>query len=188
MSSTENDLAHRRALAWAAFKKLDKIWLAKHVSVKLKVNILRASVFSVLLYGSETWILTKDLETQLNSFGLHCHRRILGISLLDHIRNEEIYAQVGQLPLSETAQYRQLSWVGHALRREESLPSRIFALYTPMHGHAKKGRAKMSYLAYVAKLLIRRGMPERLTYTEIVELAQDRKRWDSILKLSPSTE
>ena len=54
VSSTKNDLAHRRSLAWAAFKKLDKIWLAKHVSVKLKVNILRASVFSVLLYGSET--------------------------------------------------------------------------------------------------------------------------------------
>ena len=145
-------------------------------------------IYPVLLYGSEIWILTKDLETQLNGFGLHCHRRILGISLLDHIRNEEIYAQVGQLPLSETAQYRQLSWVGHALRREESLPSRIFALYTPTHGHAKKGRAKMSYLAYIAKLLNRRGMPEWITETEIVELVQDRKRWDSILKFSPSAE
>jgi hypothetical protein len=113
VSSTKNDLAHRRSFAWAAFKKLDKIWLAKHVSAKLKVNILRASVFSVLLYGSETWILTNDLETELNSFVLHYQQRILGISLLDHIRNEDIYA----LPLSETAQYRQLSWVGHALRR-----------------------------------------------------------------------
>jgi hypothetical protein len=31
-------------------------------------------------------------------------------------------------------------------------------------------------------------MPEWLIDTEIVELAQDHKRWDSILKLSPSAE
>jgi hypothetical protein len=92
------------------------------------------------------------------------------------------------LKLSETAQYRQLSRVDYALRREESLPSRIFALYTPTHGHAKVGRAKMSHLVYIAKLLNRFGMPEWLTDTEIFELAQDRKRWDSILKSSPSAE
>ena len=93
VSSTKNDLAHRRSLAWAAFKKLDKIWLAKHVSVKLRVNIRLRNL---------DIDLDKDLETQLNSFGLHCHRRILGISLLDHVTR--IYAQVGQLPLLEIAQ------------------------------------------------------------------------------------
>ncbi len=50
------------------------------------------------------------------------------------------------------------------------------------------GRAKMSYLACITILLNRLGMPDWLTDTEIVELVQDRKRWDSTLKLSPNAE
>ena len=46
-----------QAVAWAAFWKLDKIWKAKHICPILKGKISSASVFSVLLYGCEAWIV-----------------------------------------------------------------------------------------------------------------------------------
>ncbi len=48
-----HDIAHRKFLAWAAYKKLYKIWTASRISVALKVKILNASVLSVFLYGCE---------------------------------------------------------------------------------------------------------------------------------------
>jgi hypothetical protein len=41
---------------------------------------------------------------------------------------------------------------------------------------------------YLILLTNKRGMPELLTETEIMKLAQDRKRWDSILKTPPNAD
>ena len=185
MLSTKKDIQHRKALAWTAHKKLEKIWSAAHISVKLKIDILRASVFSILLYGSETWILSRDLTNQLNSFATRCYRKILGISYLEHITNEEVYSRVEQKPLAETIHLRQLTWVGHALRRPANEPSRIFALYEPTHGRPKRGQPTINYLNYIGKLLNARGLEGSLNENEIASLAQNRKCWDRILKTSP---
>ena len=187
MLSTKNDIAHRKVLAWVAYKKLTKIWTARHVSVKLKINILRASVISILLYGSEAWTLCNDSENCLNSFATRCYRQILGISYLDHISNEEIYRQVEQLPLIRTIQDKQLSWLGHTLRRNKDEPARIFALYEPTIGKAKRGRPTTSYLQYIKRILAARGV-ECQTVNEITGLAADRKRWTAIVKKSPCAQ
>ena len=187
MLSTKNDIAHRKVLAWVAYKKLTNIWTARHVSVKLKINILRASVISILLYGSEAWTLCNDSENCLNSFATRCYRQILGISYLDHISNEEIYRQVEQLPLIRTIQDKQLSWLGHTLRRNKDEPARIFALYEPTSGKAKRGRPTTSYLQYIKRILAARGV-ECQTVNEITGLAADRKRWTAIVKKSPCAQ
>jgi hypothetical protein len=57
MISSFEDFKRRKALAWTSFWDLNKIWQAKHVPTKLKINIFIASVLSVLLYGCETWII-----------------------------------------------------------------------------------------------------------------------------------
>ena len=58
MSSSEQDIHMRKALAWSACNKLSKIWksdLSRYIKVRLAI------VESILLYGSETWTLTKEL-------------------------------------------------------------------------------------------------------------------------------
>ena len=52
LKSSEVDFAHRSSLAWVAYWKLETIWKAKHIPVKLKANISEATVISILLYGS----------------------------------------------------------------------------------------------------------------------------------------
>ena len=65
VSSSKADIKRRIALAWSAANKLTKIWKSD-LSKKFKIDIFRATVESVLLYGCETWTLTKDLERKLN--------------------------------------------------------------------------------------------------------------------------
>ena len=84
MASSANGLKSRTAQAWKAYWKLIKIWRG-NLSLKLKLQIYNAAVISILLYGSETWVINAKMETSLNTFHTKCLRYILNISLLDHI-------------------------------------------------------------------------------------------------------
>ena len=83
--------------------------------------------YILLLYGSESWTLYNRQERRLNTFHLRCLRRILGISLQDHIPNTEVLARAGTL----TSMYalltkRRLRWLGHVTRMHDGrLPKDI---------------------------------------------------------------
>ena len=118
MASAAADLKHRSALAWTAFWELDKLWRAKHVRMKLKLNIFQASVISILLYGCEAWIVNEAMANKINSFATNFYRIMLGIRKSDRIGNDAIYKEVQEHPLVHTVQQRQLSWLDHALTRD----------------------------------------------------------------------
>ena len=62
--SSEKDVTSRIAKAWVALKKMDIVWKLK-IMMPLKVAFFKSTVQSVLLYGSNTWTLTKHLERRL---------------------------------------------------------------------------------------------------------------------------
>ena len=154
---------------------MEKLWRAKHVSIWLKKNIFKASVVSVFLYGCETWIVSQIMADKINSFATSCYRIMLGIRRIDKVRNAYVLATMEERSLLETVYDRQLSWIGHALRRGETEAAYIFALYDPRHGKAPRGRPSTTYLQYIAELL---NIPTGLaTAQHIVDLARDRKLW-----------
>jgi hypothetical protein len=105
MLSSTTDIKVRKGLAWKAFWKSTTI-----------PNIFRASCISILLYGSESWIITKALEKFLNSFATSCYRIMLNIKRMVKISNNTIYENVKQEPLLQAIQRRQLRFIGHCLR------------------------------------------------------------------------
>ena len=93
------------------------------------------------------------------------------------VPNKEIYKIVCQKPIVEKLWLKQLTWVGHALRRPDNEPAKVFALYEPEPslGKNKRGRKTKSYFDYISELLL----PKRsnVTNAEIMNLASDRKNW-----------
>ena len=53
-----HDFKCRKAQAWVACNKLEKIWKSK-LDRTIKIKFFRACVKSILLYGSETWTVTQ---------------------------------------------------------------------------------------------------------------------------------
>lgn len=105
------------------------------------------SCLSTLLYGSETWELDQKLQLVLNSFETIFYRHILGIIPLYKVTNKSIYEKVKQEPFSVKLAKRQLTWVGHLLRRKNDDPIRINGFYEPSEqmGKSKQGRYKTNY-------------------------------------------
>ena len=183
VASTGSDVGHRMSLAWTAFWELKKVWGSEWVSQRLKINIFKAAVISILLYGCETWILNQDHERQLNTFATRCYRKILGIRLSENNRtsNADLYERVQQRPLVATVRMRQLRWLGHALRRDENTPSKEFALWhpRPSHGTAKPGAPKTTWHKYIIKVL--EDWWKGLTVEDIEREAQNRESWRKIV-------
>ena len=57
--------------------QLDKVWRQQRLSLSTKLRIYTSLVQSVVLYGSETWIMRKIDSDRIHSFHMQALRRIL---------------------------------------------------------------------------------------------------------------
>ena len=55
----EQELRHRIGLGWTAFGKLDSIMRNKSIPLRLKTKVHNECILPVIMYGSETWSLSK---------------------------------------------------------------------------------------------------------------------------------
>ena len=61
--------------------KLNKrVWQNINLTMNTRLKVYQACVTRILLFGSETWTPYARQEAKLNSFHLHCLRRILSIT------------------------------------------------------------------------------------------------------------
>ena len=130
MSSCSKDIDTRKAKAWSALNKMQKIWKST-LSGKLKVQFFRATVESVLTYGSECWTLTEKLTRDLDGCYTRLLRAALNIQWQDHVTNEELYGDIPRL--SSSIQQRRMRFCGHSWRSKSELVH-DFLLWNHQHG------------------------------------------------------
>ena len=99
-------------------RNLNKIWNSGNISCKTKLRLFKSNVLSVLLYGSETWFLNKDLEYKLQVFVNKCLCRILKIFWPNTITNLELWRRTDMKAIGNIIKKRRWKWLGHTLRRD----------------------------------------------------------------------
>ena len=62
-----------------AVTNLDSILKSRDVILPTKVRLVKAMVFTVVMYGCESWTIKKAEHQRINAFELWCCRRLLGI-------------------------------------------------------------------------------------------------------------
>ena len=143
----------RKAKAKEAHKKMAKIWRSNSIPLKLKLRILKATCFPILLYGSETWTINREIKNKINSFATTCYRSILGISKFEKQKNEEILRRVNERELIKTVEERQKNFIIKTLNSNETIIKR-YLTYDPSFGITKRGRTQKLYKQYVKELLV----------------------------------
>ena len=61
-----------------AMTNLDNILKSRNIILSATVHLVKAMVFPVVIYGCESWTITK-VECRLDAFELWCWRRLLGV-------------------------------------------------------------------------------------------------------------
>ena len=119
----DRDIRTRKTLAWKSFNKLNKVWSSK-LSKRIKIQLFRATTETILLYGSSTWTLTKQVERALDGTYTRMLRKVLNIGWNEKVSNETLYVwfsvqnfQHNQIEQAETCWSRlqrkkhlQLTW------------------------------------------------------------------------------
>jgi len=105
------------AMAKAAFNKKRAVFTST-VDLKLRKKLVKCYIWSIALYGAETWTLRSVYQKQLESFEMWCWRRMEKIRWTDHVSNEEVLLRVKeQRNILHEISKRKSNWIGHILRR-----------------------------------------------------------------------
>jgi hypothetical protein len=75
-------------MAKAAFNKKRALFTSK-MDLGLRKKLVKCHIWSIALYGAETWTLQVDQKYQ-ESFEMWCWRRMKKISWTEHVKNEEV--------------------------------------------------------------------------------------------------
>ena len=128
------EVSRRVGLASSVMRSLKHMWASKTISLKVKGRVYEACVRSVLLYGSETWTLTKAMLNAISVFDSQCLRWISHIRWQDFVSNVEVQERVFGDRSKEVGDItkvvfeRELRWLGHVARMEEGrLPLKVLS-------------------------------------------------------------
>ena len=72
---------------------MTKILTSRNISIELRSRLAKCYIWSTLLYGAETWTLTKVTSDKLEAFEMWLYRRLLRISWKEHRTNGRSFTQ-----------------------------------------------------------------------------------------------
>jgi len=172
----DDDIRSRINKARFAFTTLHAIWRSKTLSLQNKIRIFNTNVKSVLLYGSETWRVTKTNTKKLQTFVNSCLRRILGIRWPEKISTASVWERTKQKPIAHDIQKRKWGWIGHTLRKPANNVARQALDWNPQ-GKRKVGRPKQTW----KRSVVREAEDAGMSWDQIKRAAQNRVRWKGVV-------
>ena len=158
------EIRSRIAMAKNAYNKRREL-LSQRMSLETKKRIVKALVWSVALYGAETWTLrTVDIK-RIEAFEMWIWRRMEKVSWTEKKTNEEILKSVQERRcLMERVIRTKKKWIGHIVRGDGLLKEVIEGR---MEGKRPRGRKRIGML---------NEMKEG-TYGLMKRRAEDRSLW-----------
>jgi hypothetical protein len=104
----EVDVKERVKARWNKWREITGVICIKTISRNLKIKMYETVIRPVILYGSENWGLRKAEERLLSRTEMRMLRWIMGISLREQRRNEDIKQEAGVEIIIEKAREQRL--------------------------------------------------------------------------------
>ena len=108
------------------------------------MRVLKTYVWSILLYGCESWTITTETRKKLEAVEMWFFRRMLRISWTEKRSNESILEETNQeRSLINTIRKRQLKFLGHICRHKGL---EFLSLTGKIEGKRSRGRQRITFL------------------------------------------
>ena len=121
----------------------------KKAKLPIHITIFRPT----LLFGHESWILTKTLKSKSTAEYIKSAEINKGSNQKrQSTQCRYIYEEFKIKPIIETIQTDQLRWFGHVMRRDEKTTAKK-VLYLKVKGKRPRGRPRTSWLKYIDNIL-----------------------------------
>ena len=117
---------------------LDSIFKSKDITLPTKVRLVKAMVFSVVMYGCESWTVKKAECRRIDAFELWCWRRLLRVPWTARRSNQFMLREISpECPLEGLMLKLKLQYFGHLMRRADSFEKTL--MQGTIEGEEEKG-------------------------------------------------
>ena len=101
---------------------LDSILKSRDIILTIKVSIVKATVFLVVIYGCESWTIKKAKHQRIDAFELWSWRRLLRVPWTARRSNQSIPKEMNPEYSMEGLMLKlKLQYFGHLMQRADSL-------------------------------------------------------------------
>ena len=101
---------------------LDRMLKSRDITLPIKVHLVKAMVFPVVMYGCESWTVRKAEHQRIDPFELWCWRRLLRVPWTARRSKQSILNEISPKCSLEGLMLRlKLQYFGHLMRRVNSL-------------------------------------------------------------------
>ena len=116
----DQEIKTRLAIARSAYIRIKPIVTNRSISINLRKRFIRAYIWSTLMYGCESWTISKEMERRIEAAEMWFFRRMLKISWTDRVSNEEVLNRAGaKREIMKMVRQRQMRFLGHVMRKQE---------------------------------------------------------------------
>ncbi|KAI5722002.1 hypothetical protein M8J76_002173 [Diaphorina citri] len=169
---TNKEVERRIKIGWNKYWAMKKIFKSMKVKRGTKAKALKMCIFSAILYGCQTWALTKKLYNKLDVTQYQMMRSILNIKRMDKISNRRIGEMMKMEDLSKEAKVLKWRWAGHVTRMQNSRWAKKTTEWIPRANKRKRGRQKTRWYDEFKKHV-------GATWQT---LGRNREKWEEVVK------
>ena len=118
---------------------LDSIFKSRDITWPTKVRLVKAMVFSVVIYGCESWIIKKVDRWRIDAFELWCWRRLLRVPWPARRSNQSILKEISpEYSLEGLLLKLKLQNFGHLMQRTDTSEKTL--MLGKIEGGRRRGR------------------------------------------------
>ena len=168
-SNCSHGIKRHLPLGRKSMKNLDSVLKSRDITLPTKISIVKAMVFSVVIYRCKSWTIKKAKHWRIDPFEMWCWRRCLRVPWKAKRSNQSILNEINtEYSLEGLMLKLRLQYFGHVMWRANSLEK--IMMLGKSGGRKRRKQQRMRWLGSITNSM-------NMNLSKLQEIVEDRVAW-----------